>query len=96
MPQNFTKRIVNTITKINNTYELTSKRVWVPAKGSKKRYHGTEVNPMKSFIKMTGTPPALKNIQELYETAMSAYYKTMHGHKGLKKKLNKVYRSQVA
>ncbi len=90
-----TKRIENTIRKIGDKYELATKKVFVPNKGSKKMFRHIEVNPVQQTVTICGTPPALKDIKAIYETTVEIWYKTMYGHKKLKRSLNKQYRTAV-
>ena len=96
MPHNFTKRIKNVIRKDSKGYHLTTSRSFVPNKGSIKMFHGSEVNPVQNIVTVYGTAPALKNLKSIYETEMSKYYKTMLGHKKMKRRLNRHYRTAIA
>ena len=96
MSHNYTKRIENRIKLIKGTYVLSTHRIFVPNKGSKVFFRQVEVDPINSIVTICGTPPALKHIKEIYDVAMSKYFKTMHGYKHLKKKLNRHYRAKTA
>lgn len=96
MSHNYTKRIENRIKLVKGKYVLSTHRIFVPNAGSKVFFRQVEVDPINKMITVCGTPPALKHLKEIYDTAMSNYYKTTHGYKHLKKKLNRHYRLRSA
>ena len=89
MAQNFVKRVENIIHKEKDgKYSMITKKIFVPARNSQRMFHGVHVEPRLETVTMYGTPPALKNIAGIYEVAITEYFKTMYGHKKLKKHFN--------
>lgn len=95
MRHTHTKRIKNTIRKSSEGYTLTVSRSFVPNKGSKIMFREVEVNPIQNTVITYGTTPAKRDLEKIYETSLSAYYKTMHGYKKFKKKLNCHYKEAM-
>ena len=86
---NYTKRIENRIRKSGDRYILTTHRIFVPNKNSKKNFRSTSVDAINCLVTTYGTPPAHRDLKVIYEEALASYYGTMANYKKFKKRINK-------
>ena len=92
---NYTKRLENRIRKVDNNYHLTTHKVFVPNKNSKRNFHATAVDTVNCLVTTYGAPPARRDLQMIYEQAIADYYTVMKPYKKLKRRINKRNRQKA-